>query len=66
MKNYQLNITEEEMLYIRKAICDKNLKHTCKAIDCKRTGDAVGEKFNMEHHDIGHNLLNKIDVIRGL
>ena len=66
MQNYTLNITEDEMLYIRKALCDKNLKHTCKAIECRRTGDNDGERFNMEHHDIGHNLLSKIDTLRGI
>jgi len=63
MKNFTMNLTEDEMMYIRRALCDKNLKHTCKAIECRRNGDEDGEKFNMERHDIGHNLLNKIDAL---
>jgi hypothetical protein len=64
MKNYMLNLTEEEMLYIRAALCNKNLKHTVKAIQCKREGDKTGEEFNMEHHEIGVNILNRIDSMR--
>ena len=64
MKNYTLYLTEDEMMYIRRALCDKNLKHTTKAIECRRNGDEDGEQFNMERHDIGHRLLNKIDILR--
>lgn len=64
MKNFALNLTEDELLYIRTALCDKNLKHVCKAIECRRSGNKDGEAFNMDRRDIGHNLLNKIDTIR--
>ena len=64
MKNYTLYLTEDEMMYIRRALCDKNLNHTTKAIECRRNGDEDGEQFNMERHDIGHRLLNKIDILR--
>ena len=64
MKNYTLNLTEEELRYIRSALCDKNLKHTVKAFQCRKDCDRDGEAFNMERHDIGHNLLNRIDLMR--
>lgn len=65
MKNYTLNITEDEALYIRKALCDRTLKQIFKAIECRKSGDNDGERSNMERYDIGRNLLNKIDTLRG-
>ena len=64
MKNYMLNLTEEEMLYIRTALCNKNLKHTVKVQECRKNGDKLGEEFNMERHEIGANILNRIDSMR--
>jgi hypothetical protein len=64
MKNYTLNLTEEEMLYIRTALCNKNLKHTVKVQECRINGDKLGEEFNMERHEIGVNILNRIDSMR--
>lgn len=64
MKNFTLNLTEDEMMYIRTALCDKNLKHTCRAFECRRNQDKDGEQFNMERHAIGHKLLNMIDTLR--
>lgn len=66
MKNYMLNLTEEELLYIRTALLDKNLKHCTKAIKCRNNGDTVGEQFNMERREIGYRLLEAIDAQREL
>lgn len=64
MKNYTMNLTEEELLYIRSALCDKNLKHTIKAIQAQKDGNKLAESYNMERHSIGHDLLNRIDSMR--
>ena len=64
MKNYTLNLTEEELMYIRTALCNKNLKHTVNAYQCSKNGDKLGEEYNMKRHEIGHNILNRIDAMR--
>lgn len=64
MKTFTLNLTEDEILYIRSAICNKNLKHTVKMINCREDGNEDGERYQHERHEIGANLLHTIDGIR--
>lgn len=64
MKNYTMNFTEEELLYVRTALCNKNIKHTTNAIQCRRNGDKTGEEYNMKRRNTGHNILDRIDAMR--
>lgn len=64
MKNFTLTLTEDELMYIRAALCDKNLKHAVKFSQCLENGDKTGEEYNLERRAIGHNILASIDAMR--
>lgn len=64
MKYFQIIVSEEELSYIRIALCEKIGKHICKRIDCRNHGDINGANYNEERRDIGTFILNKIDTFR--
>ena len=64
MKHFTLTLTEDELMYIRTALCDKNLKHTVKYHQCQKSGDKTGEEYNLQRHEVGHNILANIDAMR--
>ncbi len=64
MKQYTLNMTEEEMLYIRRALCDRNLKMTSKVMRAREDKNTDGIEWAKNLREIGRGLIKMIDTIR--
>lgn len=58
---YTFRFTEEEVAYIRRAVCDKNMHHCIRGLEGKDKGDSLAHSINMELRSIGHAILHIID-----
>lgn len=65
---YTMKLTEEQMMIIRHALCDKSLKLLSKAFETedelKKLNRASEEVWEYQQHDKVNEIINMIDVIR--
>lgn len=61
---YTLTLTEEQMAYIRTAVCNENMKRCIKAQACKKDGNQDGYEWQMNNRTIGHTVIDIIDAQR--
>lgn len=58
---YTFRFTEEEVAYIRKAVCSQNMRHCLRGLEAETNGDVLGHRVNMDLRSIGHGILHVID-----
>lgn len=61
MKEITLVLTEAEALYLRSALCDRNLKCAVKMHRCEREGNHEGAEWQAQQRDTGHIILKALD-----
>lgn len=60
---YTMSLKEDELLFIRKALCDKNMKHVIKALEYDRDGYEEGAQLQRLYRNIGNRLVKEIDSL---
>lgn len=60
MKTYTLELTKEQVEYLRMAVCDRNIKILTKALNCRRDGNIDGYEYQMNQREIGYKVLDII------
>ena len=58
---YTFRFTEEEVAYIRKAVCVQNMKHCLRGLEAEAEGNALEHRVNMDLRSIGRGVLHIID-----
>ena len=58
---YKFTFTEEEVAYIRRALCDFDMKHCLLAIEYEKTNTLYLAQVHEELQSMGHSLIHVID-----